>query len=116
MELDKRIVKAIEDEQGWNILSTNEQDGLYYTEIEKWSPAGENIVETIWHDGTPQSFANSLCTNYEDFDPDEHAAMWYNAEDRGQPKSMRVLLKDADEIESMLEELMIAVKNAIVER
>ena len=113
MKLDKRIVKAIEDEQGWIILSTNEEDGLYYTEIENWSPAGEDIIETIWHDGTPQSFADALCTNYMSFDPEEHAEMWYNTEDRGQPKSLRALLKDADEIESMLEELMIAVKTAI---
>lgn len=113
MELDARIVKAIEDEQGWNILSTNEQDGLYYTEIKNWSPEGEDVIETVWHDGTPEGFARGLTQVWEDFDAEEHAAMWYNAEDRGQPKNLHILVEDADAIDDMLGELVSAVWDAI---
>lgn len=43
---------------------------------------------------------------YEDFDADEHAAMWIESRgERGIPSSIRTLIDDADAIKEMLKEL-----------
>lgn len=95
----------------FTVCGTYEQNGEYYSECEVYSPAGEDVIVTIWHDGTPESFARSFCTYAEDFDAQEHAAEWYGA-GRGEPASLRDLLDDADAIDQILtdtaRDLMVA--------
>ena len=83
---------------GWSVHQ-NETD--FY--IEAWSPAGEDLVEYFEYH---KSIIDQLEEKVDSFDPEEHAAMWYDAEDRGQPKSLRALLEDADAIHGMLKQLL----------
>lgn len=82
----------------WRIVGKD----LETVDIENWSPAGENIVFTLNTDDVP----GSAMKEYEDFDADEHAAMWIESRGkRGIPSSIRTLIDDADAIEEMLKEL-----------
>lgn len=86
---------------GWNVYCGD--DG--YVELSQCSGAGEDFLFTV--------SANNLIEDVKDyaesFDSEEHAAMWYNAGQsgvRGVP-SLHTLVKDADEIQEMLEDLAI---------
>ena len=83
---------------GWNV---HQEETYFY--IEAWSPAGEDLVEDFEYH---KSIVDQLEEKIDSFDPEEHAAMWYNAGDHGQPRSLRVLLKDADAIKEMYETLL----------
>lgn len=80
-------------------------------EFENWSPAGENII-FCFENGKVDWFLYELADCYESFDAEEHAAGWYGAK-RGEPKSLRDLLEDADSIDGMLEELVMALTQAL---
>lgn len=71
--------------------------------LEQSSPAGENFF--FYSD--KKRFAESIKEYAEDFDPDEHAAMWIENMKivNGVPQSVRVLIDDADAIKEMLMEL-----------
>lgn len=87
---------------GWKVYE--DEDGI---ELSKFSPLGEDFGFSVKAD----KFLEDLRDYYEDFDPEEHAAMWYNAKNnvRGVPQSLRALLDDAIEIDGMLEDLCIAL-------
>ncbi len=110
--LPKKFVKALEEE-GWSLLGVYKQDDKYYAEIENWSPAGENLVETIWYDGTPDGFVEGARELYESYDADEHAEMWVESRGKnGAPRSIRTLIDDADAIEKMFEALAQKIASA----
>lgn len=92
------IVEKIE-ELGWNVETQGEE--LF---INKYSNAGEDFG---FYASKP--YKKSIEDYAEDFDADEHAEMWYGA-NRGEPKSMRALLNDADEIKADLLALAEGVK------
>ena len=84
-------------------MTTEEQDGRYWTELEWYSPAGEDCLFLIWHDNTAESFVKSFREYADDFDADEHAAEWIEIRGtRGVPDSIRTLLDDAEEIKDRL--------------
>ena len=86
---------------GWTV--TEYDDGS--ADLSQYSPAGEDFsfcVET-------KHFVEEIQAYYNGFDPEEHAAMWYGGP--GAP-DLRTLLEDAEAIDSMLEELAIAVTQA----
>ena len=86
-------------------------DKTFYSEIESWSPLGENIVETVFIDGTANGFIEGLYQVYEDFDPDDHAAMWVGIRGtNGCPDSVIGLAQDALDIEKMLDALWQTAK------
>lgn len=83
---------------GWAV---GEDEGYFY--ISNYSPKGEDLCEDFDYD---RPIIDQIQEKVDMFDPEEHAAMWYNAEDRGQPKSLRILLADADAIHEMLKQLL----------
>lgn len=98
--LSENLIAACES-LGWTVREYD--DGS--AELSQYSPAGEDFnfcVET-------ENFAEEIRAYYEDFDPEEHAAMWYGK--RGAP-NLHTLIEDADAIDSMLEDLAIAVTQA----
>lgn len=105
MELKKEYREALED-LGWTIDGPYENDGNPCIEIESYSPAGENLVYTLFLEDITQDAWNL----YEDFDPDKHAAEWYGQP--GAPARLRVLLDDADEIDRMLRQVAKALEAA----
>lgn len=98
-ELEQKYIYILE-ENDWSVPSyTN--DGR--VELEKYSPAGEDFLMCVEVENFPESvreYAN-------DFDADEHAAMWIEARGKvnGVPDSIRELIKDAEAIQKMLNKL-----------
>lgn len=93
---------------GWSVnIDKNSDDDEVIVSFEKTSPAGEDFSFDIWV--KPNASLTSIRKEIEDwaldFDPETHAAIWYMGENRGQPKSIRDLLEDADAIKEMVENL-----------
>ena len=80
-------------------------------EFENWSPAGENLVFSF-ENGTVKQFRLEIVNYYNGFDAEAHAAEWYGA-NRGEPESLRDLLEDADAIDGMLRELVMALTQVL---
>lgn len=108
-ELTEKQVDVIES-LGWRILGTNVQDGVPYVEIENWSPAGEDLAETIWvFDG--ESFEQAVRRWSNEFDPDEHVELLGESRGkRGIPATFRELVDDAEAIRGMFVELANALE------
>ena len=94
---DKAKIVAICEDLGWHV---NDCGG--YFEIAQPSPMGEDFFFTACVENIVQDIREYA----KDFDPDEHAAMWY---EREKWRGMRNLLNDADAIQNMLIELAGAV-------
>lgn len=98
--MNKQLKRTIEN-LGWIIHNNGDE-----IELEQGSPLGEDFSFTI----NKENAVDEIKQYALDFDPDEHAGMWIEQRgSNGIPNSIRALLNDADEIQSMLEELAIAV-------
>ncbi len=99
--MTKKIAKTIE-RLGWAI--TEEGDGFY---LSQYSPAGEDFGFSVRKGREIEDIREF----YNAFDIDEHVEMWIAAKSSGVSgvPCASVLVHDAEEIESMLEELAIAV-------
>lgn len=101
-KISNRIIEVLE-ENDWKVYDVTEQDGKYYVEIENYSPADENIVETVWFDGTNEGFIEGMKELAESFDIDDHVEMWVDERGKdGVPGTVRELLDDAEAIKDML--------------
>lgn len=82
-------------------------------EIGQCSPVGEDFFFSI----AGKDIAAEVQEYYEDFDPDEHAKMWVENMNtvNGVPKSVRILIDDAEAIDKMLMELADALQKMEVE-
>ena len=101
-KLSKKTTNLLE-ENGFRVCSINENRGGYCAEIETYRPAGEDVIVTIWYDGTDKGFILAFQGYAHDFDPDEHAEMWIEGRgENGVPSSIREILYDADQIKEML--------------
>lgn len=105
-------LRAKADELGWSVCFTD--DGGW--EFGKYSPAGEDFL--FYVEG--EDIVKEVYGYYEDFDPDEHAKMWVEAQGRvaGVPSSIRTLIDDAEAIDEMLKELadaLVDVEQEIVD-
>ena len=92
-KLKKRTIKAIEN-LGWRIKEQAE-----YYELENWSPAGENLVETI---SKGEDLERQFYELWDNFDEEEHIEMWVEARHSvsGVPSIKRLCI-DAEEISEM---------------
>lgn len=98
------------EQLGWRITD----DSYGHIELEKYSPAGEDFSFIV----CAKSFVENVKEYAESFDQDEHIEMWIEARHngvRGVP-STRELVKDAEEIESMLKELSEALLETELQR
>ena len=103
----KKKYLAVLEKLGW-VVSSYEDDGR--VEIEKHSPAGEDFLMCV----EVENFPDAVREYYLDFDVDEHIEMWIEARRNGTGgvPSTRELVKDAEDIEKMLEELSDALAEA----
>ena len=112
----KRLQKILE-ETDWYLRSKEINhfcDGTAYIEIEAWSPAGEDLPETVEINDTEEELVEQLRKLYEEFDPDEHVEMWVDKRGQdGVPATIRELINDADAIKGMLFRLYDDVKNIV---
>lgn len=105
-EYDEELLNRFADvaeELGWT-SDWDLKDG--YFDMENSSPAGEDLIMTLFTKDFQsfESLDHRLWDERYDFDPEEHAVMWYG-QNRGEPSSIRTLLDDADAIAEMLDEL-----------
>lgn len=106
MELCKEIVDVLEA----NDMIAHEGGKLEYAgrveiykEIEFHSPAGEDVIETIWFDGTDAGFVKGFRENAGNFDIDDHTVLWIDGRGKnGVPGSISELLADAAWIKATL--------------
>lgn len=96
--------RAVCEWLGWCVRT----DGNEIT-LSQFSPAGEDF----FFYAEKKRFARSIREYAENFDPDEHAAMWVECMHtvRGVPQSIRTLIDDADAIQEMLTELSEQINN-----
>lgn len=104
----ERFIDAAERE-GWKVSETDSE-----FELSKFSPLGEDFNFCVER----RNAAANVLDYYEDFDPEEHAAMWINAKtQKGNPSQVPGTLKDicqdADDIDEMLGDLARAVQAAM---
>lgn len=107
MKLADSIIEVLENND-WRLCGkVKKQGGEFYAEIESFSPCGENIVETVWFDGTDAGFIDGIKQCACNFNADEHAEFWVDHRgENGVPNSIRELIDDADAIQGMLDELV----------
>ena len=115
----KRMLAALE-KHGISITNVDVdamQNGETCVEMEFYSPENEDVVFSVWFDGTKQGFAQAFKDYADDFDPEEHAAEWYNLRKRvsGVPSSIRTLLDDADAIKETLQNASLDLEKAYVQ-
>ena len=106
-KLHDSILDVLE-ENDFSVCSIDEQGKEYVSELEWYSPAGEDVIITVWFNGTNSGFVDAFTNYAADFDPDEHAEMWVESRfENGVPYSIRELINDADAINEMLESMAI---------
>ena len=99
-------------------LCIHEGENQYFFKLSGFSPKDENYCEKFEIDKSDVStecdqLSELLASLNENFDPAEHALMWYRAEDRGQPKDLQILLNDAWEIKKCVKETWYIVDDFI---
>lgn len=94
----KNLLAYIES-LGWNVY----RDGDGYVELSQYSSAGEDFLFTV----SESNLIEDVKDYAESFDSEEHAAMWYDAKQRGIRcvPSLHELVEDADAIQEMLNDL-----------
>ena len=104
-EHQEQLVKALiekAEELGW--LAHKDEEGI---EFEQASPAGEDFCFYVRF----PDIVREVREYYDGFDPEEHVEMWVEAKrnsdnpNRNSIPSIRTLVKDADEIDEMLQTL-----------
>lgn len=95
-----------------NVLKRNEWRIIGYTgdgrvELGKYSPAEEDFSICVNVENFPQAVAEYA----EGFDPDDHVEMWIQAKREGVDgvPALKVLVRDAEDIKEMLNELAEAL-------
>ena len=103
----EKFLDKVSDKTNVNYSMHKQRDNSYVIEMEYWSSLGEDVVITLVIDElTKDSIREEMWNYYEGFDPEEHAAVWFNMHGKhGAPTSLRALLDDADKQDSKLKEI-----------
>lgn len=112
-------VKEVATNCGWTLALEHTRNEVVFT-FNILSNRGEDFSFTLVDDGADSrwTLANLLyevMMYCEDFDPEQHAAEWYNVRDKvsGVPKSLEVLLNDAKALEESLQCLVRDLEQGI---
>lgn len=99
------------EELGWCIREDHEE-----WEFGQHSPAGEDFYFCVWTSDVngPEDLVREIRSYANDFDTEEHAKMWIEAQGHvsGVP-DIKTLVKDADDIKLMLNKLASAMEDAL---
>lgn len=91
------------DEHSIRVHDRNQVKDKFYREIEFHSPLGEDVVMTIWYDGTGENFIESFTEYAKDFDVDDHVKdLVPMMGKQGVPNSIEALVNDAKDIKTIL--------------
>ena len=109
MTIDELLDKA--EELGWCIHEDHEE-----WEFNQYSPAGEDFSFCVCTSdvNSAEDLTREVRSYANDFDAEEHAKMWIEAQGRvsGVP-DIKTLVKDADDIKLMLNKLASAMEGAL---
>lgn len=101
--LSERTFEVLENND-ITIREREEHNDQYYREIEFCSPEGEDVVETIWYDGTDEGFKKSFEEHADMFNVDEHVGDYVDMRGKnGVPESVKDLVDDAEWIKKTLQ-------------
>ena len=101
--LNEKITEVLENNEVELSEKYETSNNEYYHEVQFYSDAGEDVVETVFYNGTSKDFIRAFRKMADYFDADEHAEMWINSRgERGVPNSIRALIDDADSIKKFL--------------
>ena len=102
-KIKKQYLDVLEN-HGWAVSSYTD-DGR--VELEKYSPAGEDFSICVGVENLPSEVREYAAG----FDIDEHIEMWIEARKNGVSgvPSTRELVKDAEDIDKMLQEIAAAL-------
>lgn len=105
-QIEQKYLDVLE-KQDWAVCGYTD-DGR--VELEKFSPAGEDFIMCVGVENLPEE-VREYATG---FDIDEHIEMWIEARRNGTNgvPSTRELVKDAEDIDKMLQELAAALSRA----
>ena len=96
MKLNDKIIDVLENKRFY-IYDVHRQGNKYYVEIERFTPLGEDWIETIWFDGTDEGFIEAVKERWYNFDVDDEAAKWVECRgNNGVPSSIKALVEDAE--------------------
>lgn len=94
--LPEEIVNIIENEGFSCNGKISKQSGEYYVEIFQGTPLGEDWNETIWFDGSKESFIEAVRKRANGFDVDEEVEVYIPCRgENGCPSSIEALVEDA---------------------
>lgn len=109
MDINKLLDRA--EELGWCIREDHEE-----WEFGQCSPAGEDFNFYVCTNDVngPEDLVREIRSQADDFDAEEHAKMWIEAQGRvsGVP-DIKTLVKDADDIKLMLNKLASAMEDVL---
>lgn len=98
--LSEKVLNIL-DTYSINVSKRDLYNEQYYRELEFYWDLGENVLISVWYDGTEEGFVKSFRKCADDFDVDEHTIMRAANVDI----SLRTLLDDAENIKSFLLEV-----------
>ena len=100
---DKKRLKKVLESLDWNI--TNEDKNMI--EIETYSNAGEDLIETL----DSNDIVGSAFNIYNNYDAEEHIQLWaeYSLNHEKGIPDIFTLVEDAKDIEEMYKELYLAL-------
>lgn len=102
----EELINLINNETNWS--AKLEDSGTLY--IQQYSPLGEDMFIEVCNTRSISNVINEIKREYKFYDIDEHAMLWINGRGQnGVPNSISALVKDAEDIEDMLEELYHAI-------
>lgn len=110
--MEANIIKLCEiaEELGWSVYKGDD-----YIELSFMPEAGEDFSFTVNNIGDIDDAEKEIYDYWQDFDSDDHTAMWVEAKQNGVKgvPSIRQILQGSDEIDAKLKELSESISDGL---
>ncbi len=115
-----RIIE-IAEEHGWSVTVEEHRGNSKSIDLEfaQFTDRGQDFSFSAYMtDGDPRSLIKSIDDYYENYDPDEEAILWAGPDGHGKngaPYRLSEIIKDMEDVEAMVKELLDALIDADLE-
>ena len=112
----KQRIEEIANDNDWSV-SFGEQDGQENIEFEGYTPAGQDLIISIWFDDKDESMSDvsAKIRDYAfNYDPDYEASLWIGEDGHGKngaPYHLSDILADMEDAKQMIYDLSDAMKD-----